>query len=163
MTTAPVPKHPPGRWIGLILSRKFWVAVGAVVVALLAVYALVAIPVGPTPFHFKFSVSNCKCQHTVSVNHTLPGHAYIVMQFTSHYIGGPAEYILIVTDPTGVELVYAVMEGGSLGVVNYANVTETFNTNTGGAFNFTLLGTEPVLLPGVTAWVNGTYNAPALS
>ena len=160
---SPKPPTPPHRWIGLLLSWKFWTAAAAVVVAILVVYGLVEVPVGPFHFSFSWSASACDCQHTVSTNHTFPGHAFVTMYFTSHYLGGPAEYILLVDNPNGVLLVYADMEWGSLGTVNYANVTETFTATVGGSYEFTLQGVEPLLLPGVSAWVNGTYTAPTLS
>jgi DUF917 family protein len=133
------------------------------VVAGLAIYALVAVPVGPTPFSFTFSTSGCDCQHTASVNYTVPDKAYVSLTFTSHYIGNVSEYVLIITDPSGTVIVYANMEEGSFGRINYANVTEVFNTNAGGPFEFTLLGASPSTLPEISAWVNGTYHAPILS
>ncbi len=157
------PPKPPSRWIGLLLTRRFWVVVGVVVVAALAVYSLVAIPVGPTPFSFTFATSACECQHSASTNHTFPDKAYVSLTFTSHYLGNVSEYVLIITDPAGVEIVYANMESGSFGHINYANTTETFTTTSGGTYEFTLLGAYPTILPPVTAWVNGTYHAPILS
>ncbi|MFZ0831379.1 MAG: hypothetical protein WCB18_01315 [Thermoplasmata archaeon] len=163
MAAAPTPKAPPHRMLGLLLSRRFWIVVGAVVVAALAVYGLVAVPIGPTAFSFTFSTSSCECQHSSSTNHTFPDRAYVKLSFTSHYIGNVSEYILIIHNPAGNEIVYADMVGGSFGTINYANVTETFTTNAGGTFEFTLLGAYPAILPGITAWFNGTYNAPTLS
>lgn len=159
----PKPPTPPHRWIGLLLSRKFWIAVAAVVVVVLVAYSLVEVPVGPFSFSFSWSASACGCQHTVSTNHTFPDRAFVSMSFTSHYLGSPAEYILLVANPNGKLIVYAVMEWGSLGTVNYANVSETFTTTVGGSYEFTIQGTEPLILPGVSAWVNGTYTAPTLS
>ncbi|MGA7862354.1 MAG: hypothetical protein WCB19_10970 [Thermoplasmata archaeon] len=163
MATSPMPPRPPHRWIGLLLTRRFWIVVGVVVVAALAVYGLVAIPIGPTAFSFMFSTSACGCQHTSSTNHTFPDRAYVSLTFTSRYLGNVSEYVLIITNPSGVEIVYANMVGGSQGRINYANTTETFTTTAGGTFEFTLLGASPAILPGITAWVNGTYNAPTLS
>ena len=163
MTTAPAPKMPPHRMLGLLLSRRFWIVVGAVVVAALAVYGLVAVPIGPTGFSFTFATSACGCQHSASTNHTFPDRAYVKLSFTSHYIGNVSEYILVIDNPSGTPIVYANMVGGSFGRINYANVTETFTTSAGGTFEFTLLGAYPAILPAITAWVNGTYNAPTLS
>ena len=163
MAAAAAPRKPRFEPISLLLSRKFWIAIGAVVVASLAVYALVAVPVGPTSFSFEFAASACGCQHTTSTNHSFPNHAFVSLTFTSHYLGSVAEYVLLVYDPTGTEIVYAVMEWGAFGAVNYENVSESFTTTAGGNFEFMLLGTEPGILPGLTAWVNGTYNAPTLS
>jgi hypothetical protein len=166
-TPAPKPPTPPHRWMGLLLSRKFWIVVGAVVVAALAVYALVAVPVGPTAFSFSFANSACRCQHTFSTNHSFPDDAYVSLQFTSHYVlnvtTNASEYVLIITNPSGHQIVYANMIGGSLGNVGIASTTVTFTTSSGGAFEFTLLGAYPSILPPVTAWVNGTYHAPILS
>lgn len=163
MATTPAPRTPPHRWIGLLLTRRFWFVVGALVVAGLAVYALLAVPVGPTSFGFSFSSNPCGCAHTVSTGFTFPDRAYVALAFTSHYSGNVSEYILIVKNPAGVEVVYADMQGGSFGSINYANVTETFTTSSGGTFEFTLQGASPSSLPELTAWVNGTYHAPILS
>jgi hypothetical protein len=165
MAAAPPPKAPtpPHRWVGLLLSRRFWTVVGVVVVAGLVLYALVAVPVGPTKFGFAFSSGSCACQHNVSVYHTFPDKAYVQLTFTSRYIGNVSEYILVITNPSGHEIVYANMVGGSFGTINYANTTEDFSTNAGGSFEFTLLGAYPAILPPVDAWVNGTYHAPILS
>ena len=152
------------RMIGLLFSRKFWIAVAAVVVAALAVYSLVAVPVGPTAFSYKFSTNSCACTLTGSTNLTFPANAYVTLTFSSHYFGAPAEYILLINNPAGVEIVYGVMESGSIGgAINYANVSETFTTTGGGSFEFTLVGIDPLQLPGISAWVNGTYTAPILS
>lgn len=132
-------------------------------VASLAIYGLVAVPIGPAAFSFRFSTSSCECQKTASTNHTFPDRAYVSLRFTSHYLGSAAEYILIITNPSGTVIVYANMVGGSVGPINYANTTETFTTSAGGTFEFTLMGAYPAILPGVTAWVNGTYTAPTLS
>jgi hypothetical protein len=163
VATPTKPRPPPYRIIGWMLTRRFWIVIGAVVVAALAVYSLVAIPVGPTSFHFTLSTSSCECQHTASTNYTFPGRAFVQLYFTSQYIGNVTEYILIVTNPSGQQIVYANMVGGSFGAVNYANVSETFTTSAGGVFEFTLLGAFPAILPPVSAWVNGTYHAPILS
>lgn len=163
MATPPPKRHPPHRWIGLLLSTKFWVAIGIAVVAVLAVYALVAVPVGPTPFSFGLSSGACGCQRAVFANHSFPDDASVKVDFTSHYTGGVAEYILVVTDPSGRVIVYANMVGGSVGTINYANTTAAFGTSGGGVFEFELLGASPLELPAVTAWVNGTYHAPILS
>jgi hypothetical protein len=167
--TAPSPKlpTPPHRWMGLLLSRKFWIVVGAVVVAALAVYALVAVPVGPTPFSFSFANSTCRCQHSYSTNYSFPDHAYVSLRFTSHYVlnvsNNASEYVLIITNPAGQQIVYTEMNGGTLDMIGTANTTATFTTSAGGAFEFTLLGAYPPILPPITAWVNGTYHAPILS
>jgi hypothetical protein len=141
--------------------------VGAVVVAALAVYALVAVPVGPTAFGFSFSTSSCLCQHTSSTNHTFPDDASVSLQFTSHYMtnetGNASEYVLIILNPAGAEIVYANMVGGSLGPESTANVTASFTTAAGGTFEFTILAAYPPVLPPIVAWVNGTYHAPILS
>ncbi|MCI4347793.1 MAG: hypothetical protein L3J97_04145 [Thermoplasmata archaeon] len=164
MSSARTPSTLSFRLTGLLLSRKFWIAVAAVVVAALVVYSLVAVPVGPTAFSFKFSSNACTCTHTASTNHTFPARAYVTMSFHSHFLGPPVEYILLVYDPAGVEIIYGVMSSGSVGgAINYANLTEVFTTTSGGAFEFTVEGVEPVLLPGINAWVNGTYTAPILS
>ncbi|MCI4351763.1 MAG: hypothetical protein L3K14_00010 [Thermoplasmata archaeon] len=163
MSSKPAAEGLRFRLTGLLLSRKFWVAVAAVVVAALAVYGLVAVPVGPTPFSFKFSTNSCDCTHTGSTNYSLPGNAYISLSFSSHYLGVPVEFILLVYNPAGVEIVYGVMQMGSVGgAINYANLTETFTTTGGGVFEFTLEGVDPTTLPGINAWVNGTYTAPIL-
>lgn len=162
MSTPPTPR-PPHRWIGLLLSTRFWVAVGVAVVAVLAVYALVAVPVGPTAFSFSFGSGACDCQRAVFTNHTFPDRATVDVKFTSHYSGSVAEYILIITNPSGKVIVYANMIGGSVGLTNYANTTATFGSSGGGVFEFELLGASPLILPEVTAWVNGTYHAPILS
>jgi hypothetical protein len=168
MATPPTrPRTPPGRWIGLLLSRRFWVIIGVVIVAALAVYALVAIPVGPTSFAFSFGSSSCGCQHTASSNHTFPDDAHVTLRFTSRYIPNPtgnaSEYVLIVRNPAGQEIVYANMVGGTYGAIGTANTTAMFTTSAGGTFEFTLLGAYPTVLPPITAWVNGTYRAPILS
>ena len=163
MASDPRPRRPPHRWLGLLLSRRFWTVIGVLVVAALAIYGLVAIPVGPTPFSFSFATSACGCQHSVSTTHTFPDRAYVSLDFTSHYLGNVSEYILTVTTPSGAEIIYADMVSGSFGRINYANVTETFTTTSGGTYVFTLVGAYPPLLPGITAWVNGTYHAPTLS
>lgn len=164
---SPKPPIPPHRWIGLLLSRRFWIVVGAIVVAALALYALVAVPVGPTAFGFSMANSACRCLHTYSVNHSFPDDAYVSLRFTSHYLTNStlqgSEYVLIIRNPSGVEIVYTEMTGGSLGAYGTANTSATFNTNSGGAFEFTLLGAYPTDLPPITAWVNGTYHAPILS
>jgi hypothetical protein len=158
----PKPRTPPHRWMGLLLTRRFWFVVGAVVVVGLVIYALLAVPVGPTSFSFSISTSGCGCEHTASVNHTFPDRAYVALTFSSQYIGNVSEYVLTITDPSGAVIVYANMESGSFGRVNYANTTETFTTTAGGSFEFTLLGASPATLPALTAWVNGTYHAPSL-
>ena len=163
MSTPPAKPHPPHRWMGLLLSTRFWVVIGIAVVAVLAIYALVAVPVGPTPFSFSLSSGACGCQRAVFANHTFPDDASVKVVFTSHYTGDVAEYILVVTNPSGKTIVYANMVGGSVGMINYANTTATFGTSGGGVFLFELLGASPLELPPVTAWVNGTYHAPTLS
>jgi hypothetical protein len=163
MAVAPKPRTPPNRWIGLVLSTRFWLVVGIIVVAALALYGLVAVPVGPRAFGFSFASAACECERTASTNHSLPDKAYVSLAFTSHYIGNVAEYILVITDPSGTVIVYANMVGGSVGTINYANTTATFTTTAGGAFEFTLLAASPAVLPAVTSWVNGTYVAPTLS
>jgi len=167
MATSPMPPRPPHRWIGLLLTRRFWIVVGVVVVAALAVYALVAVPVGPTAFSFTLSTSACNCQHTASTNHSFPDDAYVSLRFTSHFPGNASgtasEFVLIITNPAGVEIVYANMVSGSYGPISTANATATFTTTAGGNFEFTVLGAYPPTLPGITAWINGTYHAPILS
>jgi hypothetical protein len=161
------PPKPPSRWIKLLLSRRFWIVVGVVVVAALAIYAAVAIPVGPTSFHFSWSSSACECQQAASTNHSFPDHADVSLIFTSHYLvnasGNATEYALVITNPSGVVIVYAPTEGGQLGQVGTASVPATFTTTSGGNYEFTILGNYPLILPGITAWVNGTYHAPILS
>jgi hypothetical protein len=167
MPTPLNPPKPPSRWMGLLLSRRLWIVVGVLVVAALAIYAAVAVPVGPTSFSFSWSSSACGCQHTASTNHSFPDHAYVSLTFTSHYLvnasGNASEYVLVVTDPSGTVIVYADMEGGNLGTVGTATVASTFTTTASGSFEFTILGAAPPILPGITAWVNGTYHAPILS
>lgn len=162
---APKPPTPPHKWIGLLLSRRFWVVVGVIVVAALAVYALAAVPVGPTSFSFTFTSS--AGPHTASTNHTFPDDASVSVRFTSHYLPNPSgnasEYILIITNPSGKEIVYTDMVNGFYGPVSTANATATFTTSAGGTFEFTILAAYPSQLPALTAWVNGTYRAPVLS
>lgn len=165
-SSAPTPpKTPPHRWMGLLLSRRFWVVVGAVVVVALAIYALAAIPVGPTSFSFSFASS--AGPHTASTNHTFPDHASVTLRFTSHYLPNPSgnasEYVLIITNPSGHEILYADMVNGFYGSVSTANATAAFPTGGGGTFEFTILAAYPTQLPALTAWVNGTYDAPILS
>ena len=163
MTAAPQPPRPPHRMLGLLLSRRFWFVVGAVVVAALAVYALVAIPIGPRPFTFSLSTSACDCEHSASTQFSFPDRAYVDLHFSSRYVGALSEYILVVTDPSGTQIVYANMNGGTYGTINWANTTETFTTSHGGTFGFELIAAYPTELPAISAWFNGTYNSPALS
>jgi len=151
-----------------VLSRRFWVVVGAVTVAGLAVYGLVAVPVGPTTFGFSLSSSSCGCEHAAVTHFRFPANAFVSLNLSSQYFGAAAEYVLLVNNSAGVEIVYASMETGyssdnfTGNGINYANVSETFLTRAGGSFTFTLLGVDPALLPPVNAWINGTYHAPIL-
>lgn len=169
MASPPARRRPPTRWQLLFVSRRFWLVVGSTIVAALAIYGLVAVPVGPQSFSFGISSGNCNCERGAFTNHSFPDAAFVSMTFSSHYYGAAAEYILLVTDPSGGLIIYAPMQTGyssdnfTGNGINYANVSESFSTGAGGAFEFEILGTDPTLLPLIIAWVNGTYHAPILS